>query len=396
MATIQLPSSRPLAECIASPQSFAAQEMDCHSPNKSQAVAFLPTSPATIHQQTNLLETSGRKKCSLSSLAIPIQTGPPGAAASIAHHAHTQTIPVSQRAAITSVVSKALNVAVREVNIRSQAANEALVKILYTGICGSDVCFSTGPEPGYPGFDHIAGHEGIGEIVKCQDAALVNKIVGIRYLGATCGTCTYCLDGLPTSCPEQLNTPKQISGTFQEYVSVPMSCLMPLPEELQNKTLNLAPLCAALCSGSAALMALKAARLSPESVVVVNGVAGSIGHMVGAIARRVFGAKVIGVDYGWKNDILTAEHNREFADMLLEPPSSTSGKEWTGFITSLTQSCIQLRNWKGTARAADCLIICANRESAFRNMEDYVCDGGRIVCSGYVLPPSTLRLTKRD
>lgn len=307
------------------------------------------------------------------------------------------------RAAVTPIIRQSLNVQVQEVDVREPGAGEALVKILFTGICGSvsfrqatakdltltlrqDVCFSTGPLPGFPSVNHIPGHEGIGEIVQClDDPILVRQIVAVRYLGVSCGACTYCLDGLPTSCPNQVNVPKHVTGTLQNYACLPISCLIPVPKEVLGRYQNkeYAPLCAALCSGSAALSAIRAARLTRGSIVVVSGIAGAIGHMVGVMARVVYGAKVIGIDHAWKNKILARSSVAGVADYLLDAPSNTQGQTWHDFRTALIQVSMQLRDGRGTRRAADRLIICASKEPAFRNMEDYVCDGGRIVCSGY-------------
>jgi propanol-preferring alcohol dehydrogenase len=131
-------------------------------------------------------------------------------------------------------------------------------------------------------------------------------------------------------------------------------------------------------------MALKSAHVATGKVVVVSGVAGAIGHLTAAMARQIYGAKAIGIDFGWKNDILRKKHHGEIADILLDVPEDTHGEAWVEFTTALTRSCMRLRHDKGTERAADSLIICASKESAFKQMEDYICDGGRIVCSGYV------------
>lgn len=320
------------------------------------------------------------------------------------------------QAAITPVVGTTLEVRVQDVDVYAPADGEALIRFLFSGICGSvsqpcylctefehsargshltdrrcqDVSFSKGPQPGFPPVNHIPGHEGIGEVIQCPDKpSLVGSIVAIRYLGETCGCCTYCLDGLPTSCPSQLNTPKQLAGTLQRYARLPISCLVPVPEHVLTRYDNkeYAPLCAALCSGSAALSALYAARLTEGSIVVVSGIAGGIGHMVGAMARAVFGAKVIGIDFAYKNEALVlAGAHTHVADRLLPAPASTQGQPWAEFQAALVQVSMQLREGQGTRRAADRLIICANKESAFQHMGDYVCDGGRIVCSGYASP----------
>ncbi|CAG9951557.1 unnamed protein product [Clonostachys rosea f. rosea IK726] len=334
----------------------------------SQAIGFPPTAPASPLRQDDSLDASiGKDPLPLSALIKPLNFE----TLHFASNATTQEVPLNakptsiipstQRAIVTPVMGKTLNMTVKEVK---------------------DATFSTGPQPGYPKFDHIAGHEGIGVVVQCQDDSLLHQTVGVRYLGVTCGTCTYCHQGLLTSCPEQLNAPKQISGTFQQYATVPVSCLIRLPQHILGRSVNLGSLCAALCSGSAALMALKSAHVATGKVVVVSGVAGAIGHLTAAMARQIYGAKAIGIDFGWKNDILRKKHHGEIADILLDVPEDTHGEAWVEFTTALTRSCMRLRHDKGTERAADSLIICASKESAFKQMEDYICDGGRIVCSG--------------
>ncbi|KAL1614292.1 hypothetical protein SLS54_009859 [Diplodia seriata] len=273
----------------------------------------------------------------------------------------------------------------------------------------ADASFSTGPAPGFPPHDHIAGHEGIGRVVQSYDPSLLGRVVGIRYLGGTCGSCAYCARlGLPTSCAAQLNIPKHVGGTFQEYATVPTSCLVALPHEsIQDElgaaataTATTAGLCAALCSGSAALMALRAAGIVDGAgggggggkvvvVVVVSGVGGAIGHLAGAMARRVFGARVVGVDVGPKCDVLRAmaglDQGHYYADVLLDAPAceATGDQAWTDFAGELGKACAALRgDHEETPRMADAVVVCAGEPDAFRNLDGYVCDGGRIVCVG--------------
>ncbi|KAK0642337.1 alcohol dehydrogenase [Lasiodiplodia hormozganensis] len=285
---------------------------------------------------------------------------------------------------MTPEMGRTLNLSVHEIPVRPPTSTEAVVKIFSTGLCRSDACFSIGPEPGFPKHNHIAGHEGIGQVVQSHDPSLVGRTVGIRYLGATCGSCAYCLSGLPTSCPGQLNAPKHIAGTFQEYATVPTSCLVALPDGiLLSDPAAASCLCAALCSGSAALTALRAARVRAGSVVVVAGVAGAIGHLAGAMARRVFGARVVGIDLGWKCDLLRQkQHHEQYADVLLDAAAAATGRDWSDFEARLVRACTRLRPDKALARAADAVVVCASSESAFQNLDKYVCDGGRIVCVG--------------
>ncbi|KAH7123494.1 chaperonin 10-like protein [Dactylonectria estremocensis] len=288
-------------------------------------------------------------------------------------------LPLTQRAVVTPQMGSELNLRCCTIDVRKAAVGEVTVRILYTGICRSDACFSVGPEEGYPTHDHIAGHEGIGHVVRSQDPTLLGKLVALRYLGASCESCIYCLRGLPTSCPHQLNLPKHVQGTFQQYVTAPVSCLLPIPDSFVQCEADIAALTSALCSGSTALKALKEADACAKEVVVVIGIAGGIGHLIGAIAKQVRGARVIGTDLASKLDSLRHSH---VADALLEAPRVSSSDARTSFQARLVKTCRKLRGDRTLARAADIVIVAASTGAAFENLEDYVCDGGRIVCVG--------------
>ncbi|SPO07214.1 uncharacterized protein DNG_09908 [Cephalotrichum gorgonifer] len=242
-----------------------------------------------------------------------------------------------------------------------------------------------GPEPGYRSQNHIAGHEGIGYVVKSHDLSLLGRPVAMRFLAAACESCVYCLRGLQSSCPEQLNIPKHVNGTFQHYNTVPISCLMPLPAGLLDEGRDLGKYCAALCSGSAALRAIRASNCRPGDVALIIGVAGGIGHLVGMMAKRVFGLKVIGIDRKWKIDTLQAEQRAQVADVFLPTPGECVERESNGlygFKSALLSACTQLRGDSQLSRYAETVIVTASEFSAFQNLEEYACDGGSIVCVG--------------
>ncbi|KAJ5374230.1 hypothetical protein N7517_006236 [Penicillium concentricum] len=292
------------------------------------------------------------------------------------------TLPFMQRAVITPEMGEELNMVLRKIIVRDPAPGEVVVRIYYTGICRSDACFSVGPGPGYPKHNHVSGHEGIGAVVKSHDPSLIGHTVGIRYLGSTCGSCTYCLRGLPTSCPSQLNTPKQIAGTFQEYATVPASCVVRLPEAIWNGKIDPALCATALCSGSTALTSLRAAKVRPGDVVIVAGIGGAIGHMTGAIAKQVLRARVIGIDIKAKINKLLLKDHAQYSDFALSAPEAHDGDAWLNFHGALLRACEELRGSCGLTRAAEAVIVSSSSFSAFWRLDDYVCDGGRIVCVG--------------
>ncbi|KAL3468850.1 chaperonin 10-like protein [Aspergillus californicus] len=299
----------------------------------------------------------------------------------------TAGVPSTQRAILTREVGRSLEMALETVPVREPGAGEVVLRILYSGICRSDATFSTGPLPGYPKHNHIAGHEGIGQIVKSRESdhiALSSRLYGVRYLAWSCGSCTYCVHDLPTSCPFQLNTPKQIPGTFQEYITVPSCVLVPLPETISESSTDLALYAAALCSGSTALKSLRVASLRPGDVIVVVGVMGAIGHLVGMIAKQVLGAKVIGVDLAAKVRRVVPAEQQDYIDILLAAPECDEGVVWEGFHATLAKACAQLRRdqGEGVSRAAEAVIVTSSSREGFQKLDEYVCDGGTIICVG--------------
>jgi propanol-preferring alcohol dehydrogenase len=137
---------------------------------------------------------------------------------------------------------------------------------------------------------------------------------------------------------------------------------------------------AALCSGSTALKTVQAANLRPGSVVVIVGIAGAIGHLAGMIAKNVYKAHVIGVDFAWKSKSLSSDADRIYDHFVAFP--STSDKDWLVYFEQLSRQCGAERDRHCLPRMADSLIVTTSSAAAFQKMENYVCDGGIIVCVG--------------
>lgn len=208
---------------------------------------------------------------------------------------------------------------------------------------------------------------------------LLGRPVAIRYVGSSCMSCTYCLRELFTSCPDQINVPRQVSGTFQQYITIPISCLVPLPDDVFSWK-SIPSYTAALCSGSTALTTLRSASTRAGHVVVVVGIPGAIGHLIGAIAKQVLGAKVIGVDLGWKINSLLVGFDH-FGDAFL-PASDGTEEGWSSFKTAMLRATAHLRKGDGLSRGADAVLVSSSTASAFTKLNEYVCDGGSIVCVG--------------
>ena len=246
-----------------------------------------------------------------------------------------------------------------------------------------------GPEPGYPTHEHIAGHEGIGHVVQSYNPSLLGQPVAARYLGANCASCHNCLRGIPESCKDQKNFPKHHSGTFQQYMTVPWTSLMPLPPWVfESRTaLNQASFTAALCSGSTALKALRAANVQTNDVLVITGICGGIGHLAGMMAKSVFGARVIGVDWAGKEKLFSSEACRIYDKFVPVVKGSIEENNLGGVSQAeLLSACAELRGSSVIeSYLSDAVIVTASSSIGLGGFPDYVRDGGSIVFVGYVI-----------
>jgi (R,R)-butanediol dehydrogenase/meso-butanediol dehydrogenase/diacetyl reductase len=141
-------------------------------------------------------------------------------------------------------VFKEPNVLTIEERDKPQAGpGQALVKVAYCGICGSDVhAWKTGLL--YP-LDTVMGHEFTGTIEELGPGvpgfSIGDKVVVVP--GFPCGACYHCIRGnynlCPTSLTQQgLGLSPGMPGAFAEYVLIPLAGLMmlPLPENVSLKT----------------------------------------------------------------------------------------------------------------------------------------------------------------
>jgi threonine dehydrogenase-like Zn-dependent dehydrogenase len=133
----------------------------------------------------------------------------------------------------------------------------ALIKVRRAGICNTDLEILQG----YMGFNGVLGHEFVGvvEDVNTEDAAVKGLWVGKRVCGdinvgcATCSVCKGCLDQRSSQmsrnhCPNRtvlgiLNR----NGTMAEYLTLPVSNLHLVPEDVPDEVAVFAEPLAAAC-----------------------------------------------------------------------------------------------------------------------------------------------------
>jgi len=163
----------------------------------------------------------------------------------------------------------------------------ALVKVLATGICSSDIprIFTKGTYH----FPTIPGHEFCGRVEAVRDetdSGSVGKRVGVFPL-IPCKKCASCQKGQYETCENYDYLGSRRDGGFAEYASVPVWNLIELPDTISDIQGAL------LEPAAVALHAVKRAGISPNDSVCIVG-SGAIGFLAGQWAK-IYGAGRVAV-----------------------------------------------------------------------------------------------------
>lgn len=161
------------------------------------------------------------------------------------------------------------------------AEGEALVRVTMAGICKTDVEICKG----YMDFRGIPGHEFVGVVEQSPNPEQVGKRV-VGEINAGCGTCSSCKKGMERHCAERsvLGILKR-NGAFAEYLTLPASNLVILPDRLSDeKAVFTEPL-------AAALEILEQVKIQPADEVLVIG-DGKLGLLV-CMTLRLTGCNLI-------------------------------------------------------------------------------------------------------
>jgi len=118
-------------------------------------------------------------------------------------------------------------------------ANEVLVKLHMTAICGTDLHIYKWDEWSQrtikPGL--VIGHEFVGTIAEIGPG-VTGYTLGQRVSAeghVVCGHCRNCRAGRPHLCPNTVGIGVNRNGAFAEYVVVPSSNLWPIPDEIPSE-----------------------------------------------------------------------------------------------------------------------------------------------------------------
>ena len=128
----------------------------------------------------------------------------------------------------TIVIRKPFEIAVTDTAQPVPGEDEALLRVLYCGICGADVASFTGNQP-FTTYPRIPGHEFSAQIVTVpdNDRGLRPGDVVTCNPYFNCGACYACRKGLVNACTDNQTMGVQRDGAFREYITMPVSRIIP-------------------------------------------------------------------------------------------------------------------------------------------------------------------------
>lgn len=173
-------------------------------------------------------------------------------------------------------------VAVQEMPKPIAGPGQALIKVAYGGICGTDLMIYLGKHPRAKA-PLVMCHEFSGLIAEADQNAFAPGTPVVVNPLLPCGTCSACRRGLRHVCQNLGLVGIDADGGFAEYALVPLHTVRPLPRTLP---LGEAALIEPLAVG---VHAVRVSELRPGDMAAVLG-AGPVGLLT-AQAARLAGAR---------------------------------------------------------------------------------------------------------
>jgi propanol-preferring alcohol dehydrogenase len=173
-----------------------------------------------------------------------------------------------------------------ERDVPAPAPGEVLVRVDACGVCRTDLHIVDGELP-TPRLPRVPGHEIVGRIAALGDGVeglAVGERVGVPWLGATCGACSYCRAQQENLCDSPQFTGYTRDGGYAEHALARAGFVFPLPDSFDAT--HAAPL---LCAGLIGYRALAMAGAAHRLAIYGFGAAA---HLIAQVAvwqgREVF------------------------------------------------------------------------------------------------------------
>jgi threonine 3-dehydrogenase len=254
-----------------------------------------------------------------------------------------------------------------EVPVPKPGANEVLLKIKKSAICGTDLHIYKWDEWAQRTIKTplIIGHEYVGEVVELGSEVHQYRI-GERVTvegHIACGHCRNCRRGRQHICEHTVGIGVQRDGGFAEYIAVPISNVMRIDARIPDEIVSIMdPL------GNACHTALSFPLIGED--VLITGIGGPIGAMATAICKFAGARNVMGTDLSPFRRELALKMG---ADVVIDPRTDD-------FAESMKKM--------GLVSGFDIGLECSGSPVAFNDLINHMYNGGKVSLLG-ILPLNT-------
>jgi alcohol dehydrogenase, propanol-preferring len=196
-----------------------------------------------------------------------------------------------------------------EVPLREPGKDEVLVRVLYCGVCRTDLHVVEGELPPRKS-PVIPGHQVVGIVDRAGKQASrfsEGSRVGIAWLHSTDGTCSYCRSGSENLCDHPEFTGYTVDGGYAEYIVAPEQFIYAIPERFADE--QAAPL---LCAGIIGFRCLRLSGIQLGGKLGFYGF-GAAAHVAIQVARH------------WGIDVYAATRDVRHQQLALD-----LGAKWAG------------------------------------------------------------------
>lgn len=178
----------------------------------------------------------------------------------------------------------------REVPVPETGDDQVLVRIMYIGVCGSDIHVYHGKHP-FTKYPVTQGHEVSGEVV-AFGRNVKNLRIGQRVTiepQVVCGHCYPCRHGKYNLCESLKVMGFQTTGTASTYFAAPAERVTPIPQTMDFKDgAMIEPLAVAVHA------VRRVGDVTGQNICVIG--AGPIGNLVSQVAKALGAGKVMVTD----------------------------------------------------------------------------------------------------
>lgn len=258
------------------------------------------------------------------------------------------------------VISEPQKVEVKEIKDKPiRKKGEALLKLLYGGICGSDLNTYRGGNA-YVVYPCIPGHEFSAEIIEIDNNDKGLKVGDIVTCNPyfNCGNCYSCERGLLNACVDNKTMGVQREGAFSEYITMPIERVYDGKGLTARQLTLIEPFCIAYHGA-------KRGQVKKGDTVLVIG-AGPIGTLA-AVSSKLLGAKKVVICDLVEEKVKKACDTFNIDDYI---------------VNTLDEDFINKVNEKTDGKGFDVVIEVVGLPNTFKNCIDAACFGGRIVLVG--------------